>query len=103
MILLSTILIILGMLLVSNIWVSILIHFKEIENMATVKELMEALKVQVAETIGIEKSTQVYIQGIKQQLQDLIDNGAKPEELQAMVDELDVSEKEMAAAIAVNP
>lgn len=71
--------------------------------MATVKELMEALKVQVAETIGIEKSTQVYIQGIKQQLQDLIDNGAKPEELQAMVDELDVSEKEMAAAIAVNP
>jgi hypothetical protein len=72
-------------------------------DMATIRELMEALKLQVTETTGIQASCLIYLQGIKNQLQDLIDNGAKPEELQAMVDQLDLSEKEMAAAITANP
>ena len=76
---------------------------KEAINMATVKEALEILKAQVAETVGIDKSVLVYLAGIKQQLQDLIDNGATPEEIQALVDALDAQEKEMAAAIVANP
>lgn len=71
--------------------------------MATVKEAVEALKVQVAETVGMDKSVLVFLAGIKQQLQDMIDNNATPEEIQALVDALDVQEKEMAAAITTNP
>ena len=76
---------------------------KEAIDMATVREALEILKTQVAETVGIDKSVLVYLAGIKQQLQDLIDNGATPEEIQALVDALDAQEKEMAAAIVTNP
>lgn len=64
---------------------------------------MAELQAQVAETIGMEQSALVYMQGLKAKIQELIDAGADPAAFQALVDELDVSEKAMAAAMVVNP
>lgn len=71
--------------------------------MATIRETVDALKVQVAETVGMDKSVLVYLAGIKQQLADMVANGATAEELQALIDALEVNEQEMAAAIVANP
>jgi len=67
--------------------------------MATLAEL----QAQVEQTIGIEQSAITLIQGIKQQLQDLINAGADPAALQELVDKLDVSEQALSAAVVTNP
>jgi hypothetical protein len=67
-------------------------------NMATFQELVD----QVTRNTDIEASAVVAINGIAARLQDLINNGVTPEQLQTEVDRLRASVDPLAAAVAAN-
>ena len=74
---------------------------KEEETMATIQDVLR----EVQETKGVSQSILVFIQGLKDQIQALIDAGAgaTPEQLQSVVDDLDANEQALAAAMVTEP
>ena len=71
------------------------------QEMATIQDVLR----EVQETKGVTQSALAFIQGLKDQIQQLIDAGAgaTPEQLQTVVDELNTNEQALAAAITTEP
>ena len=77
---------------------------QEAVNMATLQEAFTELTNEVQETQGAAASAITLIQGLQQQIADLIAGGSvTPEQLQALSAQLDASQQELAAAVASNP
>jgi hypothetical protein len=74
------------------------LYSQEKKIMASLTEL----EAQVDANTTVEGSAVVLIQGIAQQLADLIAAGADPTKLQAMVDKLNASATALSAAVAAN-
>lgn len=73
-------------------------------NMATIQEAFAALQQEVQETSGVVDSALVFIQGLKDQIAQLIASGTiTPEQLQTLHDQLDAKEQALAGAIASEP
>lgn len=67
-----------------------------------VMALLEALAAEVARNTDVDRSAVVLLQGLTAKIQELIDAGADPVELQALVDSLKASTDSLAAAVTEN-
>ena len=77
---------------------------KEEVDMATIQEAFAALTQEVTDTQGVANSAITLIQGLRQQIADLIASGSvTPEQLEALTAQLDASEQALASAVAANP
>lgn len=73
-------------------------------NMTAIGDALATLVTEVQETKGAVDSALVFIQGLKDQIQSLIDAGAvTPAQLQDLASQLDAKQQEIAAAITTNP
>ena len=74
------------------------------KKMSEISDAIAALTTEVQETTGAVQSALVFIQGLKDQIQALIDAGAvTPAQLQELAAQLDANQQALAAAITTNP
>lgn len=73
-------------------------------NMSEISDAIARLTTEVQETSGAVDSALVFIQGLKDQIQALIDAGSvSPAQLQDLANQLDQKQQEIAAAITTEP
>ena len=64
--------------------------------------VLDAISAEVEMTVGIEASAVTLLQGLSQQIKDLVAAGADPVKLTALADELHASSTALAEAITEN-
>jgi len=69
----------------------------------TMGQRLEELREEVAEIKTVAASAERALDGLKARIDEIIANGAKAEDLQALSSELDTTSKGLAAAIERNP
>ncbi len=73
--------------------------FATLKELPAMSQALDRLKTEVQESTAVAKSAVQLISGLSAQIRDLKDD---PAALEALADELDASQQELAAAIAAN-